>query len=518
MKLISKLFLLGLVLAGTSCKKYLDINTNPNQATSATPELILPLALTATASNLNGFNSYGAQLGGFMANAGGYGGFGTSITYNFSASDHSGRWSATFDNLEDYQTILNKTNGDASYSYFNAAARIMRAHGFQLLVDAYNDVPYTEALQGANKLTPAYSDAKTIYLDLANELSKAIDTIVKGEATPGVKPLGTADVLFNGDVTKWIQLANTLKLRLLVRANGKVNFTNTAFSSEGFLTTDALIDPGYTRDNDRQNPKWNTWAFTPTGDGNKAWMPTTFIMSFYNGVKLDDPGRGAAIYYTYPATPTNRLGNEGNTIASSPSGSFWLPSNVRTATTAGNARGVLKGPDAGMPLITAAESYFLQAEAAARGIIPGNDAALFNSGIVASFRYLYMLPSGTISGNPTADANTYITDNATSPLVNYSLNTTIDQKTEAIITQKYIALNMVNSDEAWNEYRRTHYPRLVNTPGASGTETFASTVSESTRPDRLPTRILYPSTEGSYNSTNVPKSITPFTSTIFWAL
>jgi hypothetical protein len=60
MKKINTLLFAGLVLLSISCNKQLDINTDPNTATSATPDLILPQALTATASNLNGFNSYGA--------------------------------------------------------------------------------------------------------------------------------------------------------------------------------------------------------------------------------------------------------------------------------------------------------------------------------------------------------------------------------------------------------------------------------------------------------------------------
>ena len=170
-----------------------------------------------------------------------------------------------------------------------------------------------------------------------------------------------------------------------------------------------------------------------------------------------------------------------------------------------------------MPILTAAESYFLQAEAAVRGIITGDAKTLFENGITSSFKYLYLKEDGTSIGNATADVATYLADNSTSPLVNFSLATTDEQKIEAIITQKYIAMNMVNSDVAWNDYRRTLYPKLNNSPSASGTETFASTVSESTRPDRLPSRILYPASEGAYNSTNVPKNVSPFTSLIFWA-
>ncbi|SHF62439.1 SusD/RagB family nutrient-binding outer membrane lipoprotein [Flavisolibacter ginsengisoli] len=512
---------MGVMVLGTSCKKYLDINENPNSATSATPPLILPQALTTTAISLNGFNSYGAQLVGYMANAGGYGGFGTAITYNFSANDFSGRWTTTYDNLEDYQAILNQTAGDAKWSYFDAVARIMKAHSFQLLVDTYNDVPYFDALKGANNLGPAYTDAKVIYKDLANQLDTAINEINTGLNTPGVTPLGSSDVMFGGSLTKWKQFANTLKLRIILHANGKVTFTNTSFTDDGFLDDDALINPGFKRDNGRQNPKWNTWAFDATGsDANKAWMPNTFVMTFYNKNKLDDAGRGSAIYYKFPNTPTNRLGNEGNNISSSPSGSFWYPENDRDGKSAGNTTGVLKGPEAGYPVITAAESYFLQAEAVVRGIITGDAKQLFEDGIRASFHYLYELPNGQIADgwDPEGDAAAYMAANDGSYLVNFSLAASDEQKIEAIITQKYIALNMVNSEEAWNEYRRTHYPTISNSVSATGTQTFASSVSESTAPDRLPTRILYPTSEGSYNTKNVPKGISPFTSKIFWAL
>src|SRR5438105_15705538 len=99
-KIIAGVFM-GMVVLGTSCKKYLDINTNPNSATSATPELILPQAITNTASVINAYNTYGSQIVGYAANAGGYGGFGESITYNYTTS-YTGTWGSSYDNLEAY--------------------------------------------------------------------------------------------------------------------------------------------------------------------------------------------------------------------------------------------------------------------------------------------------------------------------------------------------------------------------------------------------------------------------------
>lgn len=510
--------LIILIVAGvlTSCDDYLDINENTNQATDVTPDLILPQALTATASALNGYNTYGMETGGYGANAGGYGGFAI-LRYSYTSNDFAGLWSTTYDNLEDYQFIINKTEGDAANIYYHAVAKIMKAHNFQLLVDVYNDIPYSEALKGAEILVPKYDEASDIYVTLAGLLDEAMAEINTGMSA-SVEPnaITSKDVVFKGDMTLWLKLANTLKLKLLIRARGKATFSNTALDPVGFLTTDALINPGYiARTVGKQNPQWETWVYTGAGSAtSKAWMPGTFVMDYYNGYKLSDPGRGAAIYYKFPTTPSNWIGVEGEDVEASPEGSFWYSGTARTASTAGNARGTMKGPDAAFPLFTAAESYFLQAEAALVGGFGITDAKdHFEDGITASFKYLYMLPSGTVSGDPTTDAGAYIDNNATY-IVQYDLATTPEQQLEAIITQKYIAMNFIHSHEGWNEYRRTGYP--VVEPG-DGHSTFASPTSISTRADDLPTRILYPSSEVQYNSANVPANIDPYSSLIFWA-
>ena len=511
---------MGSVVLGTSCKKYFDINANPNSAASVnvTPQLLLPGALNTTAGNLNSYNTMGAQIGGSMANAGGYGGFGTAFTYQYGSGDQNGTWGTAYDNLEDYQTILDMTAKDPLMANFNAAATIMKALNFALLVDTYNDIPYSQALKGSELLSPVYDKAQDVYKDLADQLDKAIATV--NGAPADAKALGASDILFKGDMGNWKKFANTIKLRLLVRGNGKVTFSNSTFSADGFLTTDALINPGYVRDNGKQNPKFATWAFNYAGTtGNKSWMPSTWIMSFYNGVKLSDQGRGAAIYYKFPSTSTNQLGNEGLGIDPAPDGNFWYPAVNRNGASAGDTTGVLKGSNAGMPVITAAESYFLQAEAVLKGILTTGDVkALFENGVTASFKYIYSKPDGSFSGNPADDADKYMhIQNTGLYLADFAAATTPDQKLEAIITQKYIALNMVNNNESWNDYRRTAYPKLVNSPSAKATETFASKVSESSRADRLPSRVLYPTSEGSYNTANVPKGVSPFTSLIFWA-
>lgn len=537
MKKIS-IILAAIVFLGTSCKKYLDINTNPNTATSSTPELVLPQSIVYTAGVINTYNSYGAQLGGYMANAYGYGGFGNNFSYTFSSSDYSGLWSASYDVLNDLQYVLNSTEGNrAYYSYYRAAALVLQVYNYQMLVDTYNNIPFTNALKGVANLTPSYDDAKTIYPKLSNMLDTAISYINNAPSSALAMSVGK-DPLFcqaattvAANSTLWKKLANTLKLRLIIKANsGSVTMPSSSFDAAGFLTVDATINPGYSRSTassgTQVNPEFNTWVATYSGGkGNRSWVPTKFIFAFYDGQKLIDQDRGKAIFYNYPTTGVSQLGNITSGGSSNGNTSNWYCSTFGASTaltSVGSNIGVMKGPDMAQPLMTAAESYFLQAEATVRGIpltgsgVSATAKALFESGVTASFNYLFKIPNGTVATgyNAATSFAAYKTANATSYLVAYDLALTTPQQIEAIITQKYIALNMINSNEGWNEYRRTGYPAIVNGSN-NGILSFASTQSTATAADKLPKRIQYPVSEFSYNSDNVP-TVNIFSDKIFW--
>jgi len=527
MKKLSILSLAAIVLlASSSCKKFTNINQNPNTATTSTPEVILPQAIVYTAENASSYNDYGAQLAGYMANAGGYGGFGSAWTYDFGINDFSGLWSSTFDVLNDFQNVINITANDNTHYVYNAIARIMKAYNFELLVDAYNNVPYTNSLQGlANVVNPKYDDAKAIYVSLAKDLDSAIAIMHTGESAPNQAPIAAAnDPMFGGTTSSWIQFANTVKLRLIVRASAVTSFANTSFDADGFLTTDAIVNPGFAKISGQQNPSWNTWVqHYDGGAGNRAWMPCTFAFGYYDGGKLLDSGRGNVIYLAYPKTTINQLGVGTTAVPSAPSTTnAWYSGSTDNL---GNAAGIEKGLNMGEPLILASESYLLLAEAQLRGLVDtGSAQTSFNNGIRASFNYLFELPDDKTLGtnaygtklNPDTAFARYQADNPTSYLVNYNLATNDAQRLEAIITQKYIAVNFINSQEGWNEYRRTGYP-TSSTSTSNPYLSFASTLSQATRPDHLPTRISYPASEYSYNAANVPSGISVYTSLIFWA-
>lgn len=513
------------IFIASSCEDFLDVNDNPNQATSVNVDLVLPQAIVASAWASSNFgNIYGGHFGGFQANAGGFSGFGIRLSYNLTAAAYDFQWTNIYeDALMDLKVVMDATEGNDALAYYNAAAKIMTVVNFQRLVDAYGDIPYTEALRGAEILAPKYDDAATIYQDLLVKLDEAIATIDDAQfpqrltkaSDPlfGALPSSSSERDSDEQMADWKRYANTLKLRILVRLSSTRDVTAGFASLDqvlGFITDDAIVNPGYEKN--RPNPTWAAFGRTPADALSNAFLiPTTFSFGFYNGTKILDGGRGETMFVSFPTTPTNQLGNEVGNPTILAGKVTWASDDEDT-----EGLGVLKGPSMGEPMMLAAEARFLVAEAQVKGLLPGGIAGAevsFNNGIKASFAYLYKDASETLQDTTGLVAN-YFSLNPANDLVIFDLATTEAARIEAIITQKYIALNMVNCDEAYNEYRRTGFP--VSILGGGPAFDIASNKSTiTTRPDRLPTRIMYPATEQSYNSSNY-RNVDYKSELIFW--
>lgn len=534
MDMINKKFkyiLLVLSVAGAlaSCERALDINDNPNSATESTPELVLPQALVGTSQLIPSFSTYGGRIM-YFANAGGVSGWGSGfLDYNYSTGNEAALWSNTYNNLTDYQYVVTNTENVAGGESFYHAAQVMKAYNFANLVDTYNDVPYSEALQGNLNIHPKYDKAEDIYADLGSKLDAAV-AFFKSSTLPST--FNAADVLFDGDAENWARFANTLKLKLVLKGQGKVTFANPGIDAIGVLEDDALVNPGFTKIDGKQNPMWNTWAYAASGNAVGTWgtqfIPTYYVMSFYDGSKLNDEARADVSFANGIGAPKNQLGVQDPTPPVGLAPSTWVLRPTSGTISATNYRGIgiIKGPGAGQPLMLAAEAQLLAAEAVVKGVLSGNAKTFFENGIKASFNYLNKNESDQIASGVNAESylENYKEENASSYLVNFDLANSDDRKLEAIITQKYIAFNFLFGHEAWNEYRRTGYPSIIN-PSTNqpypnnrdnARNTFVSIGSVSTAPDKLPTRLLYPNTEAAYNGANVPE-VDKFTSKIFWA-
>lgn len=489
MKKLSCLLLTAAVLTMSGCSdKYFDVNTNPNTPTSVSPELILSNALAVTGARL-GHNQIGSFFGGYWAPSGSYSGFFEERQYDYNNTYGTGVWNSCYDNLEDYQQIED-AGTKQNWKAVTGIAKVMKAYNFQILVDAYNNVPYSDALKGTASIRPKYDDAQAIYDDLAKKLDEAVADLKTPIATTNPSP-GAFDIVFKGDLTKWVRFANTLKLRILLRqtniaakeATLKTEIAKIA-ANGGFLLAgeNVLVNPGYSKSTNKQNPFWENYAYQASGldaGTRQAYVYSDFFITSLTTLKDDDRlpqlalKNNAGIYRGVP------LG-EGNDANLFPKASWFGP-------------GILKSFDQSSVLMTAAEGFFLQAEAVQRGYLTGDAKTLYNGGILESYKYLGVPNAATAAAAYAA---------RTTPLVGFDAS---PDKIEAIITQKWIAMASLTGFEAWSEFRRTGFPRI---PLAT----------KAIQP-KYPQRLFYPSSEVSNNPDNVlaQGQLNQFDNKIFWA-
>jgi hypothetical protein len=544
----------AITTVATGCSSFLDVNTNPNSVLSANADAILASALTTTAANYTGnspsYNSYASWAAVYWGKSGSVSGFGEELTYNYSSSFYAGLFNNTYDNLNDYNIIQRQAD---RYPYHAAIARIMKAYNFQLLVDQYGDIPYTNALQGTGNVSPTYDKAADIYKDLIVQLNGAIDDINKTTAsvTPTFTPqaVGAEDVVFAGNMTRWKKFANSLKLRILLRESQTNDAALNAYvatqmaaiqaPADGFIEADVVVQPGYAQNTGQQNPLYTRYAYTPAGtaSGERSFqLPTQYAINQY---LINNDPRVSQLY-----TLGGRLVNGANVPqyvgaiqgeASSPNfnavsaqspilGSRFLGANSVTA-----SGGIFKGLSAPTAIMLLSEHLFSKSEAETRSLLSGDAKQDYLDAIKASFIYFYRagtvtnatINASTLLASTTAGAagisqyNTFInnTANTNNGLVTWDANTTtVDvaagsaartvSKQEKIIYQKYLAMNSVASVEAWDDYRRTSFPKLP------------ASIQASTQ-GKFPTRLLYPLSEVSTNNANIPKGVDQYTK-IFW--
>lgn len=473
-----------IIMVGAGCSKgYFDINNNPNSATNTTPELVLPQALTATASGQITDYTFVSEWLGYWCPSGSYAISSSDLaSYRQTTSFGDGIWTSFYHNLEDYDYIEQAAKTQ-SKSFYQGTAIVMKSFVFQQLVDMFNNVPYSQAFKGTNVIQPSYDGAQAIYENIAARLDTAVTLLKRADAIAA----SNSDVLFNGDNGKWIQFANTLKLRILMRQTqmaGRTSYIQAQIAKinangGGFLSSDAAVNPGYANNSGQQNPFYgfciNT-AGTYIGD---FWRANQYPISFC--MSNNDPR------YQYLYAPTSNGGiYQGNVIGSATNHA------ANSASTFGP--GLLKSASQPAVLISGAESFFLQAEAGLKGLLSNSPSALFHNGVQSSFSYL-----------GAGSAASYYTQSNVN--TNYDACTTDAQRLACIIRQKWMAMNTVTPFEAWADYRRLGLPADVPLSVSPYVDVLA-----------IPVRILYPASEYQTNAANVGSqgTINHHTSKIFW--
>lgn len=528
-KIKTFIILSAALLAGisSSCSdSYMeDLNTDKSKANSIDPNAQLTTAELQTYGDLGMVEIYRNYLYAFTQqlmgcwNTTNYGGRHT-VDNNEMGRIWTSFYPKAIKNLTD---AIHRSEEDENRKNINAILRIYRVYMMSVITDIYGDAPYSEAGLGYLKeiYNPKYDTQEDIYNDFFTELKDA------ASALNAANDRITGDVIYNGDVAKWIKLANSLRLRYAMRISdvapekARKEFEDALASEGGVLTSgsdDALIkymdisfsfgQDSYT---DYRGNALSQLLFGNDPANNPSYLCSTFFNQLYN---TKDPRTFMIARFYYDGlmsqtSPDNRidLTDEitGKGIAMNPCqpGAFsydpWpqgydsdmmkeiAKTNPSVETTMARetepklANNFLRGDNPGV-VMTCAEVNLLLAEASLKKWNTGGTVeGFYSKGVRAAMDFLAdNYGYDRISDN---DFNTYIADNGTGH--------TEQQAKAAINTQAWI-LHFTNPVECWANVRRSGYPRLKS-PAEYGFGQYLTGGKD------IPVRLCYPTLESSYN-------------------
>lgn len=209
--------IISLVLLLSSCDKFLDINENPNYPTEVSDELLLTSSIAAVtnvyAADWGLIGSYWSQHWAQNNTSSQYNIYESySISSNTGVIDDSYR-TMFVDGLSDNEIFLKKVEANENWGAYLMGA-VIKAYGFQYLVDMYGNVPYTEAFLGSEKLNPVVDKGDKVYASIYTLLKTALAKDVS-KFVPENYALN--DIIFGGNIDDWAAFAQSLRLRILLR-------------------------------------------------------------------------------------------------------------------------------------------------------------------------------------------------------------------------------------------------------------------------------------------------------------
>ena len=250
---------LALLASGCDNSGLTGINKNPNAPGSVTPQFLFPTAITDVVGRARG-GSFDLTLTSLWAQHIAMDRFTDEDTYSIRPDNINGYWSGFYaGGLQDLATILAHTSQKDSANIV-APALVMKSWTFGIMTDIWGDIPYSQANKSDPSSPPQYDPQKTIYAGILADLKTASDI-----SAPGGANYGTADLIYNGDATKWKKFANSLRLRYALRLS-KVDPTTAqtqvaAAIAAGVFTSNAdnalLKWPG---DGTNNNPIYNNFV------------------------------------------------------------------------------------------------------------------------------------------------------------------------------------------------------------------------------------------------------------------
>ena len=493
------------LLAVSCTKDFLDVNTDPNNPTSievgkllSTTQRTLGDALSMDENN-GGLSEILAVYSHQMSTreeADKYGITGvdpliqTSWSKLYSSSANPGTVFPVYGVLQNLEDIIKNATAADNMRYAGIA-RIIKAYTYSQLVDVFGDVPFTEA----NKLKegilyPKFDDDAVIYDSLFKILDRGIADLNNTSSTNIQKP-GTDDLIYGGNVNRWIRAANTIKLKLYTQirkvknVTAEVNALLTAGNLISQTSESFLVPYGPNGATDDRNPGFFTYFATQRSNHVSPWFYE--ILKGYNTrifTGNPDPRTPYYIYNQVNATQAPREGNQTeyrdgafvsiyfgsvgpdrdraqqNTISLFgiyPVGGKYDDGSA-TVATASSGTGA-----APYRMITYADRLYLEAELIQTGLVSGDAKAKLAAAMAESFKQVdymitqYVKPTQTVPALVGAAAVTTYTNNV---LTEYDA-ASAEKKLEIIMTQKWLS-SVGSAVDQYTDIRRTGYPVIFN--------------------------------------------------------
>lgn len=521
-----------------------NMNTDPSKAATIDPNAQLTTAQLQTYGDLsmmeiyrNYHYAFTQQLMGCW-NTTNYGG-----RHTLDNNEMSRIWTSFYtQSLKNIIDAQYRTAEDAEKVNINSVLRIYQVYLMSIITDTYGDAPFSEAGLGflEGKFNPKYDKQEDIYNAFFLELEDAVNKI------DPTKDKVTGDLIYAGDVTKWQQLANSLRLRFAMRISNvnptkaQTEFENALAANGGVITdasSDALIKYmtiafsfGQEAYSDYRGNSLSQLLFGNDPANNPSYLCSTFFNQLYNS---GDPRtfKISRCYYDglmSATSPDNRVDitqemiEKGIAFSPRDPGAYsWEPwptgydSDIcaelavnNPSVTATMAREVepklannfLKSDNPGV-VMTSAEVKFLMAEATVKKWNVGSVSAedLYKQGVRAAIDFLTDNYGCTATIDAEFDA--FIQDKG-------AFGHTDNQKLEAINTQAWI-LHFTNPAECWANVRRSGYPKLKS-PAEYGFGQYLTGGTE------IPVRLCYPVLESSYNKKSYNEAIERMGGTDNW--
>lgn len=428
--------LVAVALAGmtafTSCGDFGDLNVDPNNPSSPDTRFLFTYAckkvpLFTMVGTYDPWNQLYPQYFSERQN----------IQYSGYAMTDFNTGSYYYETIRNLNNVISLNTDEETSSAGNvvnlgsnenqiAASRTLRAFVYMHLTDIVGMIPYSEALKGDDgNFTPKYDTQEFIYQDLDRDLSEAYAQFDESSSLNK-----TYDILYAGNISRWKKFNASIRMMLAIKlsdvdpASGKARFAK-AYADGGMVEVDDRLEYKYLAETANQHPLYDNIVVS----GRKDFAPSKTILDqliAYNDPRIEkyaDPNSQGEYFGVPYGISQSEIVNFKD--CASFDSRFYQQNSP-------------------MAIISAAHIQLIAAEAAVRGWITADAAALYKAGIAASFEY-YGVADKT---------DEYVSQAAV------AFGGSDREKIEKIAMQRWLANFMHDGVEAWSDWRRLNVPNL----------------------------------------------------------